>query len=332
MFKSKLLAACALTLALAPMNAAYAQEGGASTPLPESARAMIAEADQIAGDDLLLRAMRNYHCYYVDPAPAPFRPSVMDTTDFLFGTQIFDNIYYLGYLNLAVYAFRTSEGLVLIDGGGSEAHGRQILEWMESAGYAPSDLKWIILTHEHFDHFAGAPILKAETGAKIVASADAPFGDDRASFPEALNPLDLSVSERTVLTVGDTEIVLLPTPGHTPGTISVFAPAQMDGERHMTSFWGGKGMRPNLEMVREMARSLEDFTAESERLQVDVPLNTHTWGDATISRIIDMVLVPDRPNPFVMSEEQASANLHILERCTAAYLDAVEAGAITARN
>lgn len=332
MSRNILLAACALTLGFAPMGDAHAQRGQERTALPDSARAMVAEADRIAGDDLLLRAMRNYHCYYVDPAPAPFRPSVMDTTDFLFGAQIFDNVYYLGYLNLAAYAVRTSEGLVLVDGGGSEAHGRQILEWMESEGFAPSDLKWIIITHEHFDHFGGAPVMKEATGAKIIAGANAPFGDGRLSLPESLNPLDLSVTERTVLTVGDTDIVLLPTPGHTPGTLSVFAPVEADGQRHMASFWGGKGMRPNVEALREMVRSLALFTEESERLQVDVPLNTHSWGDATISRIIDMVLVPDRPNPFVMSEEQSRANLQILERCTSAYLDAVEAGAITARN
>lgn len=330
MGKNILLAACAGVMSIVSLGCAHGQIAGAARPLPEAARDKIAEADRLAGDDLLLRAMRNYHCYYVDPVPAPFRPSVMDTTDFLFGTQILDNVYYLGYLNLAVYAIRTSDGLVLIDGGGSEAHGQQILQWMESVGFAPGDLKWIIVTHEHFDHFGGAPLLKEATGARIAASADAPFGDGRMSLPSSLRPLDLAVSERTTLTLGESEIVLLPTPGHTPGTISAFAPVQADGQSHMASFWGGKGMRATPDTLRDMIRSLAVFTAESERLGVNVPLNTHSWGDATISRIIDLVLVPHRPNPFVLSEDQSRANLEILERCTSAYLDAVEAGAITA--
>lgn len=331
MTKAFLFAASAIAMSMTPLAAAHAQAPGAATPLPEAARAKIADADRIAGDDLLLRAMRNYHCYYVDPAPAPFRPGVMDTTDFLFGTQILDNVYYLGYLNLAVYAIRTSDGLVLIDGGGSEAHGRQIFQWMEKAGFAPGDLKWIVVTHEHFDHFAGAPYLKAMTGARIVASGDASFGDGRLSLPETMRPLDLTVTERTVLSVGDTEIVLLPTPGHTPGTLSAFAPVQVDGQRRMASFWGGKGMRPDAASTQTMIRSLGLFAEESERLGVDVPLNTHSWGDATISRIIDLVLVPDRPNPFVLTQAQARGNLEILERCTSAYLDAVKAGAVAPR-
>lgn len=329
MTKKSLIAGTVAFLSFALAASASGQTKPVATPLPETALAKIADADRIAGDDMLLRAMRNYHCYYVDPVPAPFRPSVMETTDFLFGTKILDNVYYLGYLNLAAYAIRTSEGLVLVDAGGSEAHGRAILDWMTKAGFEPGDLKYIIVTHEHFDHFAGAPLLKAATGAKIVAGADAPFGDGKLSFPESMRPLDVAVKGRMTLKLGKTDIVLLPTPGHTKGTISVFAPVEANGRRHMASFWGGKGMRPNAASIREMIHSLATFTAESEKLKVDVPLNTHSWGDATIPRIIDEILVPSRSNPFVLSEDQSRRNLQILERCTSAYLDAVESSAIT---
>ena len=330
MSKHFLITATLTATSFALGASAIAQAPGDKPALPASARAKIAEADRIAGNDFLMRAMRNYHCYYVDPAPAPFRPAVMDTTGFLFGTKILDNVYYLGYLNLAAYAIRTSEGLVLVDAGGSEEHARKILEWMGKAGFAPGDLKWIIVTHEHFDHFGGAPLLKAQTGAKIIAGAAAPFGDGQPlMLPTSLKPLDLAVKERTSLKVGTSEIVLLPTPGHTKGTLSVFAPVEVGGVRHMASFWGGKGMRPNAESIRDMIRSLAAFDAESTKLKVDVPLNTHSWGDATIARMIDMILVPAAPNPFVLTTQQSRKNMQILERCTSAYLDAVEAGAIT---
>lgn len=319
----------ALALALGSGASASGQSAKAGSALPRTAIEKIAAADRLAGKDKLLQTMRNYHCFYVDPAPASFRANVMDTTGFLFGSRILDNVYYLGYLNLAVYAIRTPEGLVLIDGGGSEAHARQILEWLPKAGFKPSDLKWIIVTHEHFDHFAGAPLLRAQTGAKILASADAPFGDGMLAFPETLKPLDLTVKSKATLNLGGADFTILPTPGHTKGTISVFAPVTVNGKRHMASFWGGKGMRPNAASIREMLQSLSAFEAESERLKVDVPLNTHSWGDATISRIIDQILVPSRPNSFVMTKPQARKNLQILKLCTSAYLDAVETGAIT---
>ncbi|MCJ1961408.1 MBL fold metallo-hydrolase [Novosphingobium mangrovi (ex Hu et al. 2023)] len=313
----------ALALALAGSSEGSA-EAVQETPrtLPETVRARLAEVDAIAGTDPLLRALRNYHCYYVDPVAAPFRPSVMDETDFLYGTPVLDDVYYLGYLNLAVYAIRTSEGLVLVDGGGTAAQGQRILDWMASAGFAPSDLRWIILTHEHADHIAGAQVLRAATGARIAVSAAMLTN---GQMPDGLGTPDLAVSARQELQVGTRQLVLLPTPGHTPGTLSLFAPVHAEGQAHMAAFWGGKGMRPSPENLRTMLASLDAFRAEAERLGADVPLNTHGWGDATISRLVDSILAPGLPNRFVLSPARNAANLEMLRLCTEAYLDKVVA-------
>tara|TARA_A100001391_G_scaffold45999_1_gene27012 strand:- start:247 stop:1236 length:990 start_codon:yes stop_codon:yes gene_type:complete len=309
---------CTLGVALMAGPALSAQEPSR----PQHIQAQLDEADAIVGDDRKLRILRNYHCYYVDPALAAFRPSVMDETDFLFGTPILDNVIYLGYLNLAVYAIKTSEGLVLIDAGGTREQGERILTWLDDAGYAPSDLKWIILTHEHGDHVAGAEVLRAATGAQIFAGAAA-LDADHGGIPEALQPVDVVIDAREARTLGDTEFVFLPTPGHTPGTLSIFAPVVVDGERRMASFWGGKGMRPNVANLRQMLESVKIFADESEALGVSVPLSTHSWGDGTISRLIEKMLAPSLPNPFVLSAQQNHANQELLRLCTSAYLDAV---------
>lgn len=309
---------CTLGVVLAAGPAVSAHEPSR----PHHIQAHLDEADAIVGDDRMLRILRNYHCYYVDPAPAAFRPSVMDETGFLFGTPILDNVTYLGYLNLAVYAIKTSEGLVLIDAGGTQKQGERILTWLDDAGYAPSDVKWIILTHEHGDHVAGAEVLRAATGAKIVAGAAA-LDAGHGGIPEPLQPVDVVIEARETRTLGDTEFVFLPTPGHTPATLSVFAPVVVDGERRMASFWGGKGMRPNVGNLRQMLESVKIFADESEALDVSVPLSTHSWGDGTISRLIEKVLAPSLPNPFVLSAQQNHANLELLRLCTSAYLDAV---------
>ncbi|MDB6454239.1 MBL fold metallo-hydrolase [Falsirhodobacter sp. 20TX0035] len=321
---SKLLAATVLSAF--PITAAMAQ----GTALPQAALVKLTEADRIAGDDRLSKIMRTYHCYYVDPEPASFRPKVSDQTDFLFGTRILDDVFYLGYLNLAVYAIETSDGLVLIDAGNTEEDGQRIVGWMQEMGYEPSDLRWVILTHEHEDHYGGLPPIRAfAPEAQILASADAVWDEGEA---ERLGPFDREITERTTLSVGNSEFVLLPTPGHTPGTLSVFAPVTVDGKPQVAAFWGGKGMRPNVERMQQMLASVRLFAEESEALGSFVPLNTHSWGDATISRLIDDMLVPDAPNSFLMTPEQSTANLQLLDLCTAAYLDAVEAGAIRAKD
>jgi|GEM_PF-844065 len=313
----------AATLALAGIVSQSAALGQERT-LPSAVSAMLAQADQIRGDDPLLHILRNYHCYYVDPAPAPFRPSVMDETAFLFGTPILDNVTYLGYLNLAVFAIETSDGIVLVDAGGTPPQGERILAWLDEAGHTRSDVKWIILTHEHGDHVAGAEVLAQATGARIAAGASA-LNSEAGSVPASLQPVDLLVEGRTVLRVGESDFVLLPTPGHSPGTLSLFAPVTVDGQHHIASFWGGKGMRPNVANLRTMLQSVDLFAEASRELGADVPLNTHSWGDGTISRLINKILAPELPNPFVLTEEQNAANLELLQLCTAAYLGKVEA-------
>ena len=91
----------------------------------------------------------------------------------------------------------------------------------------------------------------------------------------------------------------------------------------MASFWGGKGMRPNVANLRQMLESVKIFADESEALGVSVPLSTHSWGDGTISRLIEKMLAPSLPNPFVLSAQQNHANQELLRLCASAYLDAV---------
>jgi len=60
-------------------------------------------------------------------------------------------------------------------------------------------------THGHHDHTAGNAVLLAATGAKLAAH--------RSDIPSA----DLPLIEGSLLPVGDSQIDVLHTPGHTPG-------------------------------------------------------------------------------------------------------------------
>jgi hydroxyacylglutathione hydrolase len=68
-------------------------------------------------------------------------------------------------------------------------------------------IRYVISTHEHFDHSSGNRDLSLRSGAKIVAHEDAPI--DR----------DVTVKDGDVLRIGDVEILIIHTPGHSPGSI-----------------------------------------------------------------------------------------------------------------
>jgi glyoxylase-like metal-dependent hydrolase (beta-lactamase superfamily II) len=68
-------------------------------------------------------------------------------------------------------------------------------------------IKYLIDTHEHPDHISGNMDLSEKTGAKIVAHKDAKIKKD------------LAVKDEEIISVGETNIKVLHTPGHSPGSI-----------------------------------------------------------------------------------------------------------------
>ncbi len=90
------------------------------------------------------------------------------------------------------------------------------------------ELKYILLTHGHYDHILGAAYLKKLTGAEVlIHSADAPcLGDDTLSraglhFPvkqENTDP-DRILEDGDEIDFAGKTIKVLHTPGHTPGCV-----------------------------------------------------------------------------------------------------------------
>lgn len=121
---------------------------------------------------------------------------------------------------------------VLIDTGAGRSID-QLVENIRTVGVDPAAVKKVILTHNHIDHVGGAPYLKERYGVRLIMhELDAPAvrsGDDHAtaagmygvSFPPT--PVDVTFTEHEYrLTIGSDTIVLLHTPGHTPGSISPY--------------------------------------------------------------------------------------------------------------
>lgn len=89
-------------------------------------------------------------------------------------------------------------------------------------------LKYVLLTHGHFDHIFGAYGLQSETGAKVVIhEKDAGHLIDpkkslaEGNFPEVQHPVnaDILVKDGDVLKLGGEEIKVMNTPGHTMGSV-----------------------------------------------------------------------------------------------------------------
>ena len=96
---------------------------------------------------------------------------------------------------------------------------------------AGRSLEAICLTHAHYDHMLSAPGLIADTGAKLYVSArDIPALNDarlnlynpawsRLPAPQGLKALAYGET----LEVCGVQLEILPTPGHTPGGVCLYA-------------------------------------------------------------------------------------------------------------
>jgi glyoxylase-like metal-dependent hydrolase (beta-lactamase superfamily II) len=100
------------------------------------------------------------------------------------------------------------------------------------------ELLAIVCTHAHDDHINAAPELAARTGASILLHPE-----DRAlwkqTHPDRAPDGCLSHGQR--ISVAGTELVVLHTPGHAPGAVSLHAPALESVFTGDTLFQGGPG-------------------------------------------------------------------------------------------
>lgn len=78
-----------------------------------------------------------------------------------------------------------------------------------------ANLQLVLNTHGHNDHLAGNKEVLAATGARLAA------------HPLAVAEADLPLAEGTIVTLGNTAIEILYTPGHHPGHVCLHLPGAL---------------------------------------------------------------------------------------------------------
>ena len=135
---------------------------------------------------------------------------------------------------------KTLQG-VIIDPGGE---GEKILQEVKRQGL---DIKYIINTHGHADHIAANNFLKQKLSAQLyIHEKDTSFLTDSQSNLSSmlLNPFqsvsaDRELKDGETIEVGNLNLEIIHTPGHTPGGICILQDKQLfTGD---TLFAGGVG-------------------------------------------------------------------------------------------
>jgi len=95
---------------------------------------------------------------------------------------------------------------------------------LAAIGLRPGDVTHLALSHSHFDHIGNAPEFAGATWIAQKAELDAVFGGREPPPPElqALTAARKQVIQGDHDVFGDGTVVLLFTPGHTPGHQSLY--------------------------------------------------------------------------------------------------------------
>jgi len=179
--------------------------------------------------------------------------------------QVFDNLYYIGTKWVSAYVIKTSEGLILIDAlfGNHTVTG---IENIKKLGLYPETIKYVIVTHGHFDHAGGAETFQRLFGAHIIMSgADwervlVDQSDPSAPFKAPLP--DLLAKDGDTLRLGDTKITFYETPGHTEGVLSLDFMVRDGPSAYRAFVFGGVGLNfSGVERTKMYIHSVERIMA-----------------------------------------------------------------------
>jgi metallo-beta-lactamase class B len=226
--------------------------------------------------------------------------------------RVIDNIYYVGVYNLSSFLIVTPKGNILLDATLPESAGL-VESNIRKLGFKVEDIKILINSHAHFDHFGGMAQIKRDSGAVFYASAaDKPILESGhiAFGPAALVDappvkVDHVVDDGGTVSLGGVTLTAHLTPGHTPGCTSWSMPVTENGVTHQALFWcsmqvGGNPLVNN----KAYPRIVEDFKAsfaKAKTLNPDVLLANHANQFNLYDKMARMV--DGAPNPFIDAEE-----------------------------
>ncbi|MBQ3530094.1 MAG: MBL fold metallo-hydrolase [Oscillospiraceae bacterium] len=191
--------------------------------------------------------------------------------------KIIGNIYFVGTFQASCHLIDTKDGLILIDPGYANAL-YLVVRSIYELGFNPKDIKYIINTHWHGDHAEATAAMVDLSGAKTL------IGRHDAEKAKRYFAPDILVSEGDTLSLGNTTISFMETPGHTRGTISFFFETEENGQTYRVGMFGGAGANTLAQGRFDYDGCREDYRDSLHRLQkenVDVFIGNHVWNNDT---------------------------------------------------
>ena len=240
--------------------------------------------------------------------------------------KVFDNLYWLGTRQHSSWALQTSAGIIIIDTNFAWATEPEIIEGLTKLGLNPRDIKYVVISHAHGDHDQGAAELQKRYGAQVVMGG--PDWESTLARPATaaggVPKRDVSVGpDGTKLTLGDTTIQIVATPGHTPGTLSYVFPVKDQGRTVMVAYSGGTltgAFGTDGARWDEYIASQRRIARVAAEVEASVMLSNHSEYDGayTKARLVAAPRQPGENHPFIVGTEGVQRYFTVMTECAMA--------------
>lgn len=233
--------------------------------------------------------------------------------------KMFGNLYYVGDSWVCVHLIDTGDGLLLFDSGNVGGYATAMLvQQIWELGFNPRDVKWIVLSHGHMDHFGGVNFFKNMFGTKIYLGK--PDADNLKNRPElsmvqkstdyadGLFEPDVEIEDGDIYTFGNTTVRFCLTPGHTEGVIACFFDVTDGMEVKRVGFFGGFGFntlqKDYLLEIGDTEYKMRNCYLHSIQKVIDEPVDifmpSHSDNVNLLQKLKEWEEHPD-VNPFINS-------------------------------
>lgn len=252
-------------------------------------------------------------------------------------TRIFGNLSYIGNRFVGVFVLETDDGQILFDSGTSldEAE-NHIAPGLKKLGLDPGNIKYIVVTHGHWDHFGGALWFQQHYKTPVgLSRVDWEMIERQEGTPVlAGHPIpkrDQLITDGQKLKVGSTEVALYITPGHTPGTVSAIFNVRDRGKLRVVSLLGSTAFPSTIEPtdinggLARYRESIRRFRALSKEAGAEVLLNTHLFAFGGDARL-EQVQASGKSDPFVIGADGVGRFYGLLDHCMQAAEARIRAG------
>ena len=234
--------------------------------------------------------------------------------------KVFDNVYFVGTKEHNSWAIKTSEGIILLDTMFNYAAETEIIGGLKKLGLDPASIKYVIVSHGHGDHDEGAKMLQDRYGARIIMGAPDWDAITKANnMPGGVPKRDIVATDGQKVTLGDTTVTILLTPGHTLGTLSFLFPVKDQGKTYEVAYSGGMGFNfaRSPQRFDTYIASAKKFGDAAKAAGANIIFSNHSMYDQAWIRS-RWQRKPGEVSPFVVGTDGVARYFTVLGECAKA--------------